>query len=93
MHPEHSATWIFPAAEHKEDRSVLSHRGGDLHQTWRTIAVAAGIGEMEAHLLLNYKLRGVSAGYITRSALLTHLVDAQARVSARILDWVQTDGE
>lgn len=92
MHPQHSTTWIFPVptapghiAEHKEDRSILSHWGGDLRQTWRTAAVAAGVGEMEAQLLLNHKLRGVSAGYITRSALLPHLLTAQENVSAEIL--------
>jgi hypothetical protein len=47
---------------------VLSHWGSDLRQTRRTVAVAAGIGDMEAHLLLNHKLRGVSAGYITKGA-------------------------
>lgn len=94
MHPDHCATWIFPAAtasghiaEHKEDRSVLSHWGGDLRQTWRTVAVAAGIGDMEAHMLLNHKLRGVSAGYITKSALLPHLIAAQDRVSREIKRW------
>ncbi len=94
-YPDPAAVWIFPAAtptghiaEHKENRSVLSHWGGDLRQTWRTVAVAAGIGEMEAHLLLNHRLRGVSAGYITRSALLPHLVQVQERVSAEIRRWV-----
>ncbi len=94
MHPEQAAVWIFPAAtasghvaEHKEDRSVLSHWGGDLRQTWRTVAVAAGIGDMEAHLLLNHKLRGVSAGYITRGALLPHLMQAQEKVSREISRW------
>lgn len=94
MHPDHSTTWIFPAAsatghiaEHKEDRSVLSRWGGDLRQTWRTVAVAAGIGEMEAHLLPNHKLRAVSAGYVTKSALLGHLREAQERASSEIVRW------
>jgi hypothetical protein len=94
MHAEQAAVWIFPAAtasghiaEHKEDRSVLSHWGGDLRQTWRTVAVAAGIGDMEGHLLLNHKLRGVSAGYITRGALLPHLMEAQEKVSKEIARW------
>jgi len=63
--------------------------GGDLRQTRRTVAVAAGIGDMEAHLLLNHKLRGVSAGYITKGALHPHLVQAQERVSSQILRWVE----
>jgi hypothetical protein len=42
---------------------------------------------MEAHLLLNHKLRGVSAGYIT-GALLSLLVVAQERVSSEIVRWI-----
>jgi integrase len=92
--------WIFPAAsasghlvEHKEDRRVFSHWGGDLRQTYRTIGQAVGISEFDIHMLLNHTMPGISAGYVTRAKLVsTSLRDAQERLSRAILTRMLTDG-
>ena len=85
--------WIFPATsasghvvEHKEPRKTLSRWGGDLRQSYRTIAQAIGISELDIHLLLNHAVIDISAGYITRAKLLpTSLRDAQEKLSSAIL--------
>ncbi len=93
-YPDQSAFWLFPAdsnsghlAEHKEDRRDLSKWGNELRQTYRTLAQAAGISQLDIHLLMNHSLPGVNAGYITRDGLLGgHLRKQQARISQVILD-------
>jgi hypothetical protein len=101
MHPRHAREWIFPAdspdghlVEHKErrvpkarggTRGVLFKWGGDLRQSYRTVAQEVGVGEVHVHLLLNHRMPGVSAGYITRGALLDHLREQQKRISRKIL--------
>lgn len=92
LHGEQARTWIFPAAtptghisETKEDRADLPKWGGDLRQTYRTIAQTLGIGDMDIHLLMNHSLGGVNAGYITRGALLDHLRAQQERISAALM--------
>ena len=93
MHPVHSEDWLFPAdsvsghlVEHKEDRSVLSKWGNDLRQTYRTVGQAAGVSDVDMHLLMNHSLPGVNAGYITRSKLLgDHLRTQQQIVSMMVL--------
>jgi hypothetical protein len=81
---------VFPAdsqsghlAETKEDRSELSKWGNDLRQTFRTIATAAGVSEIDAKLLMNHSIPGVNAGYITRHKLLEdHLRRQQQAISS-----------
>lgn len=92
LYPEAAEAWIFPAAsksghlvEHKEDRAVLSKWGNDLRQSYRTLAQAAGVAEIDAHLLMNHSLPGVNAGYVTKGKLFGHLRDQQERISAFIL--------
>ncbi|WP_352783280.1 hypothetical protein [Mesorhizobium sp. M0814] len=77
LYPEQSRDWLFPAEserghviEHKEKRSDLSKWGNDLRQTFRTIAQAAGVAELDVHLLMNHSIPGVNAGYITPNKLL-----------------------
>jgi hypothetical protein len=85
--------WIFPAssrsghlAEHKEHREILGNWGGDLRQTYRTVAQSIGISDLDIHLLMNHSLPGASAGYVTRSQLVsTSLRDAQERLSTSII--------
>jgi hypothetical protein len=81
---------LFPAdsevghlVEHKEERDVLTKWGNDLRQSYRTLAQAAGISELDIHLLMNHSLLpGVNAGHITRDRLLRdHLRQQQQRVS------------
>lgn len=93
IYPESGRVWLFPSdascghmTEHKEDRSVLSHWGNDLRQTYRTLAQAAEISEVDMHLLMNHALPGVNSGYITRSKLMRdHLRAQQDRLSVFFL--------
>ncbi len=93
LHPEAAQTWLFPAhsesghlEEHKEDREDLSKWGNDLRQTYRTVGQAAGVSELDLHLLMNHSLPGVSAGYITRHELIgTHLRSQQEKISKLIV--------
>jgi len=96
MYPLQAADWIFPAdsasghlAETKEDRGKLSKWGNDLRQTFRTIASAAGVSEIDAKLLMNHPIPGVNAGYITRHKLLgDHLRQQQQAISGAIFGCV-----
>jgi hypothetical protein len=94
LYPAQSREWLFPSdsasghlEEHKEDRRELSKWGNDLRQTFRTIAQAASVPELDVHLLMNHSIPGVNAGYITRSKLLRdHLRDQQEVISSKILE-------
>ena len=93
LYPTQARDWVFPAdsasghlAEHKEDRQTLLKWGNDLRQTYRTVAQAAGIANLDIHLLINHSVAGVNAGYITRSKLLNnHLRWQQEAISRQIL--------
>jgi hypothetical protein len=64
---------------------VLSKWGNDLRQTFRTIATAAGVSEIDAKLLMNHAIPGVNAGYITRHKLLQdHLRRQQQAISSAV---------
>src|SRR6202012_5012893 len=90
---EQAKSWLFPAdsepghlVEHKEERNVLSKWGNDLRQSYRTLAQAAGVSELDVHLLMNHSLPGVNAGYITRDRLLRdHLRQQQQGISDLIV--------
>jgi len=93
IYPEQSESWLFPAdsetghlVEHKEDRTDLSKWGNDLRQTYRTVGQAAGVNDVDMHLLMNHSLPGVNAGYITRNRLLSdHLRKQQQSISDAVL--------
>jgi hypothetical protein len=93
LHPENAETWIFAAdsaeghlVEHKEERGRLSKWGNDLRQSYRTLGQAAGLSEVDMHLLMNHRLPGVNAGYITREKLMSdHLRAAQQKLSSYIV--------
>lgn len=94
LHPEAATTWLFAAdsaeghmVEHKEERRRLFKWGNDLRQTYRTLGQAAGLSEIDMHLLMNHSLPGANAGYITRAKLLgDHLRSAQERLSRLIVE-------
>jgi integrase len=94
MHPDEAQTWIFAAdsreghmVEHKEPRTRLFKWGNDLRQTYRTLGQAAGLSEVDMHLLMNHSMPGVNAGYITRDKLLSdHLRGAQQKLSDYIFE-------
>ena len=89
MNSEQGKSWLFPAdsesghlVEHKEERNVLSKWGNHLRQSYRTLAQAAAVSELDIHLLMNHSLTGVNAGNITRDRLLRdHLRQQQQRIS------------
>lgn len=93
LYPEQAKEWLFPAdsknghiTEHKEKRSDLSKWGNELRQTFRTIAQAAGVMELDVHLLMNHSIQGVNAGYITRNKILhDHLRDQQENITNKIM--------
>ena len=93
MYPVQAQTWLFPAdsesghlVEHKEDRADLSKWGNDLRQSYRTLGQAAGVNEVDMHLLMNHSLPGVNRGYITRNRLLSdHLRAQQQRISSLVI--------
>lgn len=94
LHTEAAETWIFTAdsaaghmIEHKDPRSRLFKWGNDLRQSYRTLGQAAGLSEIDMHLLMNHSVPGVNAGYITRAKLLgDHLRAAQEGLSGFIID-------
>jgi site-specific recombinase XerD len=91
MYPSQALEWVFPAdsasghlAETKENRDTLSKWGNDLRQTFRTVAAAAGVSEIDAKLLMNHAVPGVNAGYITRHKLFGHLHRQQQAISSAV---------
>src|SRR4029453_12781075 len=92
MYQSQARGWVFPAdsasghlAETKEDRGKLSKWGNDLRQTFRNVAAAAGVSDVDAKLLMNHAIPGVNAGYITRHKLLEdHLRRQQQTISSTI---------
>lgn len=93
IYPQNGRIWLFPGdapsghlAAHNEDRTVLSHWGNDLRQTYRTLGQAAQISDIDMHLLMNHALPGVNSGYITRSKLMRdHLRAQQDKLSGFFL--------
>lgn len=84
--------WLFAAldtptghiTETKEKK--LAKHGKALRETYRTVAAEVGLDVISAKLLMNHSLGGdVNSGYITRSALLPHLISQQERISERVV--------
>jgi len=72
-------------AETKKDREILSKWGNALRQTFRTIATAAEVSEVDAKLLMNPAIPSVNPGYITRHKLLeNHLRSQQQAISSAV---------
>jgi integrase len=99
--PEQASEWIFAGegqeghmANHKEPRRMLSKWGNDLRQTFRTVGQAAGLSEIDMHLLMNHSLPGVNAGYITRAKLLGgHLRKTQEDLSRMVMKHCGASGQ
>jgi integrase len=92
IHPDLSPYWLFPAesssghvSEQKEKRSDLSKWGNDLRQSYRTLATAAGLSEVDAKLLMNHAISGVNSGYITRHKLLEDHLRAQQQAISDVI--------
>lgn len=87
MFPRYASTFVFPAdsrsghlAFHQEKPAKLSHFGGALRQTWRSVATIVGLGTIEVHLLMGHALQGVNANYNDKSALTMLLREASEKV-------------
>ena len=59
--------------------------GQRLRQSFRTIATAAGVSEIDAKLLMNHAVPGVNAGYITRHKLLENHLRAQQQAISSLV--------
>ncbi len=93
LHREQAQRFIFPAlseeghlVDWREHREVLSKFGTDLRQSFKTMSVECGIGELEAKILMNHKVdQDVHDGYATTPELREHLHKCQARISAGMM--------
>jgi len=91
LHEGRAQRWIFPSGtgqsghivEIKEKDLTTGHA---LRHTWRTLAHQAGISELDAKLIMNHTIPGANAGYLSRSALWPHLLAAQEKMSAYIME-------
>lgn len=83
--------WIFPGdaghlVDTTEPRERLSHWGGDLRRTFKTLGLAVGLTELDTMILQNHALAGASRGYIVTPALWAHLTAQQAKLSRYIAE-------
>lgn len=86
-----ASEWIFPGdaghlVDTTEPRERLSHWGGDLRRTFKTLGLAVGLTELDTMILQNHALAGASRGYIVTPALWAHLTAQQARLSRYIAE-------
>lgn len=65
--------------------AVLSKWGNDLRQSFRIFAQVAGVSEIDARLLMNHAIPGVSAGYVTRDKLLEDHLRGRQQAISRVL--------
>lgn len=84
-----NSPWVFPSqsmsgrvAEPKKEGLPSPHA---YRHTYRTLSLEAAIPYTEVCLLLNHKLQNVSYGYISRSAVMTHLKHQQEKMTAYLL--------
>jgi hypothetical protein len=69
------------------DSHDLSKWGNELRQTFRIIAQAAGVPELDVHLLTSHSIPGANAGYIAHNNLLReHLRIQQEAINRKMMD-------
>jgi integrase len=92
LHP--GTPWLFPTRNRAGDRMqtqvwkervLPSETGHILRHTYRTLAHAAGVSQIDTQLLMDHKVPGVTGRYLHDRALFNHLCDCQEKVSAYIL--------
>ncbi len=87
--------WVFPS--HSTSGHVEEPKKPGLpsphayRHTFRTLSLEAAIPYTEVCLLLNHKLQNVSYGYISRSAVITHLKQQQEKMTAYLLQAMHHD--
>lgn len=56
-----------------------------LRHTYRTMSLLAGISDVHSHLLMNHRLDGVNAGYISRHITMDELAKSQEAITRYML--------
>lgn len=95
--PYHAAEYIFPGEHgplshskeprtHKRGVHPLSHWGGCLRQTHKSVSVIVEVDELLSRLLLGHALSGTSEGYISKNPLAAPLLAAQEKISTYIVE-------
>lgn len=84
-----NSPWVFPSRStsgHVEEPKKPGLPSPHAYRhTFRTLSLEAAIPYTEVCLLLNHKLQNVSYGYISRSAVITHLKQQQEKMTAYLL--------
>lgn len=71
--------------EYREDRKALPKWGGDLRQTYKTLAGEAGLSKTDVMVLMNHADSDVNDGYMTRSKVAEDYLRAQQEAMSRYL--------
>lgn len=95
-----NSPWVFPASR-LEDNHIQRPRNDRqnlpfahaLRHTYRTHALIAGVTDLECHLLMNHRVPGVNAQYITRAVTFDHLRVAQERITEHFLKCFGVNGK
>lgn len=90
--PKATQEWVFPS-----DRSVSGHMtfprndkqglpmSHSLRHTYRTHSLLAGVSDLHSHLLMNHRIEGVNAGYISRLVAMPELAESQEKITRHFL--------
>lgn len=90
--PKDRQEWVFPS-----DRSVCGHMtfprndkqglpmSHSLRHTYRTHSLLAGVSDLHSHMLMNHRVDGVNAGYISRHVAMEELAKSQELVTRHFL--------
>ena len=85
-----NSPWVFPSKStsgHVEEPKKQGLPSPHAYRhTFRTLSLEAAIPYTEVCLLLNHKLQNVSYGYISRTAVITHLKQQQEKMSVYLLE-------
>ena len=60
----------------------MSH---SLRHTYRTHSLLAGVSDLHSHLLMNHRIEGVNAGYISRLVAMPELAESQEKITRHFL--------
>ncbi|MCC6394779.1 MAG: integrase family protein [Bryobacterales bacterium] len=84
--------WAFPS-----DRSKCGHltfprndkqglpMSHSLRHTYRTHSLLAGVSDLHSHMLMNHRIEGVNAGYISRHVAMPELAESQEKITRHFL--------
>ncbi len=93
LYPAQARRWVFPSGEsasgHVEEvkEKKLAKTGHALRHSFRTLAHAAGVNELDVKVLLNHKIDAdVTDGYLNTPALAAHIMAQQEKVSRLMIE-------